>query len=384
MDFTVSIATLQVALKILANTTASGTDINSHYTFRILPGGKVEALSSNGRTFTSLTLDTESAMLDPVTVPTPFFTVEAKRLHCLLGSLGKKGSVTFKPAGGEVEIITDRGSNQFASLDPALFPYWDETFSTAIETATILASRIRSAYQHARNYVYDEDGKSPNICVTEFRNGGLLSTDQMAVSTIKVQGMDQCNLRVHGKDLGPLVQFLGFDPAIDVSIRESDRASFIVRPDGAVFGVTKPTAEFPKIGVTWDVTDDYTYEVFREEVQGNITFLASGARWDDSTVRLDPASDGKSISMSMSSVAGKPISQRLAVQKYQTSDKPLALPEGGFPVSHPYLIRTLEAHSTNAVKLGVTRRNTGGWIRVRDDRDGDIYITTIAWTKKAS
>jgi DNA polymerase III sliding clamp (beta) subunit (PCNA family) len=377
MSFSILKSELETALKVVANTVISGgNDLNAHYLFRAR-AGKVEVLSSSGRTFSSMEMKTLSS--NGVDFR---FTVEAKRIHCLLDALPKDSSLDLSLSGSEVQVKTDRGVNVFSSLDPAQFPYWDEIYLAAKPTARISAKRLNRAFSHARMFIYDQEAKAPQLCVAEFRKGFLYSTDQMAVSIVKVAGMEESSLRVYGKDVASVLHFLAQASESDVEILEHERAAFFRRGDGAVFGESVFASRFPEVPPDRDLESDRTWEVFLEEVQSNITFLTAGARWDDVTLRFK--SKGQDLVLSMNAVGGKPLTQDLKAQHFALKEGALDLPEDGFSVSHVYLTRTLSDHSSTSVSLGVSRINKkGGWVRVKDNRDGDLYLTTIAWLKNA-
>jgi len=185
MNIVIAKRDLDAALKVVSNTVASGGgDISTHYLFRVR-NGSIEILSYSGRTFSSC------PTVATVSDGDKSFTVEAKRISYLLDALSDDAVLTITTGeSNEVAISTGRGKNVFASLDPDLFPYWDEVLSGATKTAALPANRLYDALSHAKSFVYDQEQKAPHLCVAEFRNGCLYSTDQMAVAITKVGGMD--------------------------------------------------------------------------------------------------------------------------------------------------------------------------------------------------
>lgn len=364
---------LNTALKVVRTTVGTSSDISSHYVFRTR-GGALEVLSYDGRTFSSC-LVPHTKVEEDIT-----FTVEARRIHVLLDSVGDNQALDVSVAESEVVFRTPRGKMTFASLDPALFPYWDDVLGGANLTAAILSDRLHGALAHAKQFTYDQESKNPSLCVAEFRDGVLFSTDQMAVSFVKVPGMEKSNLRVYVKDLPNVLSFLATAKGEDVDVLESDRASFIRRKDGAVFGEALYAHRFPDLTVDWTLEDDQTWDVFQEELLDGVKFLQSGARTDEPKVRF--SRDGNNLNLSMTSVSGKPLP--LTIPLVEIKQK-----EGGvtemptFALTDAYLSKMLNGNTNTKVSLGVTKKGAGGWVRVRDDRGTDTYLTTVAWLKNA-
>ena len=72
---------LEAALRTVSNTVGSGgSDISTHYLFRASEAGGLEVLSANGRTWSSCPIK------DAQVEDSARFTLEAKRVHCLLDS----------------------------------------------------------------------------------------------------------------------------------------------------------------------------------------------------------------------------------------------------------------------------------------------------------
>lgn len=363
---------LEAALKVTHVTVGSASDISSHYTFRER-GGRLEVLSYDGRTF--------SSCLVPNVTPDDgaTFTVEARRIHMMLESVGANQSLEVSVADSEVVVKGPRGKVTFSSLDPAMFPYWDDVLSGAKTTATIQADRLSAAFNHAKQFIYDQEGKAPHLCLAEFRKGVLHSTDQMAVSLVRVPGMEESGLRVYVKDLGNLLSFLGTAKGTDVEVLETDRAFFLRRPDGAVFGETLYNHSFPPVNVDWDLVDDETWEVPQEDLLAAIKFLQSGAKLDEPRVRFHR--EGESLTLSMVSVSGKPLPLTLTLTSVVQKDGAKGVPD--FSVTDVYLGKMLNGNVNPKIKLGVTKKSAGGWVRIMDDRGPDTYLTTLAWLKTA-
>ena len=365
---------LENALKVARITVGSSSDISSHYVFRSR-GGKLEVLSYDGRTFSSCAVQNTTVSEDVS------FTIEARRIAVLLDNVGSNQVLDIYPGdGGEVSVKAVRGKVTFASLDPSLFPYWDDVLTGAKSTAKLSADRLHAALSNSKQFIFDQENKAPHLCVAEFRNGVLHSTDQMAVSLVKMPGTEGCGLRVFVKDLPNVLSFLSTAKGDDVEVLESDRAFFLRRTDGAVFGETVFAHRFPDINVDWSLEDDQTWDLFQEELLAGIGFLQSGAKLDEPRVRF--LRDGNQITLSMTSVNGKPLPLNVPLVEFKQK-------EGGvtempaFALTDAYVSKMLNGNTNTKVSLGVSKKGAGGWVRVRDDRNGDSYLTTVAWLKNA-
>lgn len=368
---------LETALKVVRTTVGSSSDISSHYVFRSREEG-LEVLSYDGSAF--------SSCLVPHTKveETVSFTVEARRLHAILGTVGANQVLDIIVADSGVGIRTSRGKPvPFYSLDPTLFPFWDDVLSGAKLTVKVSADRLFAALTHAKQFIFDQESKAPHLCVAEFRKGILYSTDNAGVSLVKMPGMEASSLRVYVKDLGNVLSFLATAKGQDVELLESDRASFIRRADGAVFGETVFAHRFPDFPVDWSLEDDQSWGIFQEELLGSLKLLQSGAKTDEPRVRFQRVGEGAGeLVISMTDPSGKLMSQSIPMVDFSQR-------EGGitdmpvFAVADSYIIKLLNGNDNSKVTLGVTKREKGGWVRIRDVRGVDTYLTTIAWLKLA-
>ncbi len=367
---------LATALKVCGITVSAGSELTSHYVFRAVDG-RLEVLSYDGHTFSSCPVANAMVPEDST------FTIEAKRVKHLLDAIGINQVMKVNHGGGETTITSPMGKNIFSSLDAAAFPFWDTLLKDAKPTASVMAESLLNAFTHAKMFVYEQEAKAPHLCVAEFRGGCLYSTDQMAVSIIKVNEMDNATLRVHGPDLPKLIAFLSNAGDGTIEVLESERASFLRRGDGAVFGETVFQHKFPDIHVDWSLEDDRWWELNIKDIQSAVAFLAAGAKWEDDCLQLTQSTTTEVV-LSMTSVSGKPLTVPLKLQDSGVrgggtlSEDPLH-----FAMSSQYLLRMLKGNTKDNVRLGVSKKGGGGWVRARTDRAKDSYLTTVAWRKSA-
>jgi DNA polymerase III sliding clamp (beta) subunit (PCNA family) len=391
---------LEVALKVVSHTKDDGaSNISSHYLFRRTDPNTLELLSYNGRVYSSC--PTRAAFEgEPLS-----FTIEAKRVDLLMDAIPEDAVIEFTYEGkGEVIANTARGNLSFSSLDPSQFPYWDEPLAKAKRTTSISAERLSQALAHAGMWVYDDEQKQANLCIVEFVEGNLFSTDKLAVSVVKVPGMEKSEMRVFGADVKHLTTFLstfkakspvpeaepakdgekkGKAPDPEVEIFEGAKALFLKRADGAVFGESRFDKKFPEVSIEWESEDDHVVDVKKSEVASAIKFLIAGAKFDDTTIYVDLQSNFMRLSMK-SSANAKMASLEIPYEAHTHRDGELPeMPKGGFPFSNAYLGRLLSTYSGDVISFRISKRPKGGWIRVKDDRQGDIFYTTVAWLKSA-
>jgi len=405
MKFKVAKRDLDTALRVVSHTVAAGSgDISCHYLFRAKSENRVEVLAYNGRVFSSCPMP--AAFEGETGKP---FTVEAKRVNMLLEALRDDSVLDFSDNGaGEITVGAGRGEVTLSGLDPQRFPFWDDILGTkATKTASIAAERLSAAIAHSKTFIFEDDAKTPQFCVAEVRDGCLLSTDLVAVSIVKMGGLENSALRIFGKDSAPILSFLGTfkvkpekttekteegkpadgktEAAVEpeVEIWESEKAMFLKRGDGAVFGESKFDKRFPDFKVDWEAKDDYWVEIAKDEVKSATKFLSSGAAQEDTTLRFQ-IRPGKVVFTMKSATNGKPMSYDLPVETQGQRDEiENELPESGFAVSSDYILRLLGACVGDKVRFGIAKRDKWGWIRVQDERGPDRYVTTVTWKKIA-
>lgn len=368
---------LEAALKVVSSTVGSnGAEISGHYLFRY-KAGVLTLLSFNNRTFSSCPVVCASDSQGDL-----MFTSEAWRVQELLNAVPVGTVLIFEPGASEVVVSGARGKLEFSSLNPSSFPFWDDLLAEAKETARLPANRLKRAFDHAAMFISNDEARAPFLCVAEFRKGLLYSTDQIAVSAIKVPGMENSAIRVHEKNIAALRAFLDSAKETEISVLEHDRSLFIVRADGATFGESRFGSRFPDFDINWDLEDDYKWSFSKEDFTGNVKFLRCAAVKNDTKLTLKIAGE-KTLDMAMKAQSGKPNHVSLESVKMTVKDGALDLPETGVDVSHKHLGLTMGACWGENVTLCVSKREKGGWVRLRDEREGNVYLTTVAWIKPA-
>jgi len=379
---------LESVLQVACVSSTSGNDMTSHVLFRTMTAhpDKVEILTYSNRLFAS------SPVICTVEVedggPTAF-TVEAKRLKGWLQAVGDAAlTLSFKD-----EVVTakaPRGKQKLQSLDPAQFPHWDPMLKAAKVTATVPASRLIAALDHAQQFISTDESRRPDICVTEVKDGTMRASNGFSATTVTAKGLEKTKLRIHFRDVSPLLGFLGsFDPDQEVEVLETDRGLLLRRGDGAVMGESRFREAFPNIVSELNIEDQYTCVLPREAVLSNIKFLRPGADWKDPKLRFCRPKAGGPVVMSMKAATGDVVTQEVEV--VESSEKAVAegedpipeLPDKGFLVHHEMLVKALGTlgEDIENVTFGVNRNDRGGFVRfARKDNDVTFY-TVVGWLR---
>ena len=289
-------------------------------------------------------------------------------------TLGDTAVIDFVYDEGVVSATAPRGKIVFQSLDPASFPWWDQLWSSANETGKVRADQLRAAINHSRPFISDDDTKNPKLCVVECIEGTLRCTDLTAMSQTAVPGMTDVTVRLHGKDLGAINSFLALQSDGEVTVYESDRAQFFASLDGkgAVFGESRPNAQFPNVGVDDTYTEKWNLD--RNELLTAVKFLVAGASWDDNTLAIER--NGEDVTLSMKSCSGEVLTQTIeSVIEHKSDDDTF-----GFQISRLHFQRLLGLCNEDSVVLRSTRKDKAGWITVIEEPDdGFKFSTAITW-----
>lgn len=382
MKFQVAKQDLDAAIAAVSNSISSAPDISGHFLFRRIAGDDkhVEVRTYSGRLYSGC------PFVAAVSGDGTEFTVEGKRLKAFLGSVDDCALTFDADTKGLVAVTAPgMGIQHFQGVDPTPFPHWDHLLTKAKVTATISAERLSAAIAYARPFASTDEAKTPHLCVCEVRNGVLAASNSSfgAGTYLSVPLLKEATLRVHVKDIGAILTFLGRVEG-DVEIRETDRVAFYLRGDGALLGESRLNVEFPKIK-TPPPTDDHVWKIDTARALKALPFLKSGASDENLRVRLSrPDPDGP-IKFSMLSKPGK--SSEVDVTCSGSSSVPGAVPlPDAFHVGFSPLLKLLELHrEAPEITLGITARPpVGGYLRVVDDRftegsDPDQYVTIVAW-----
>lgn len=361
---------------------SSGTDLTSHFVFRCREDNQIEILSNNSRIGVSIPI--AGCKVTRETDSPDAFTVEAWRLSKWIAAV-ENAVLTLDFKDGVVSAKSTRGQVKFQSKDPSAFAFWDETFSKSSTGFQIKAKRFHAALSHVRLFISDKDTTTPKLASTEILNESLQATDKGALAVVTIEELKKCTLRIHGKDLGQVLAFLSACGDEVVELREDERCLFIVRPDGGVMSVGRPLHAFPDINLDKKPDDPYWWILKVDDLQSAINALAAAAAKEDHCLNF--SFEGGMVQLSMKSVSAEEKSiQMLEAQHGEDAAATVPMPPEGFDVSYMYLVRLLNQWRGETIRFGLnpqldkkTKKSRGGYVRFREDRDGDDYLTLLVW-----
>ncbi len=384
MKFTVAKQDLEAALAVVSNSISSGgNDIHSHYVFRVAednaqqPG--VEVLTSSGRMFGGCRV--KAVKVDDFDEEV-MFTCEGKRLKGTLPHLGDLLTFEFDDELKTVQIVDGKGTEtEFQSLSAETFKLWDAALEAAELTCTVPGSRLLAAISYASDFVSDQEGSNPNLCVLEARDGVIYSTDKRAATLVKVKDIGESALRIHGKDASSAAAFLTLCGEGDVEVREGDKTQFLVRPeDGALFGTARFLARFPDIGINMEDEDQHQWLMARTEILRGIGLLTNAAAKEDNRLRI--CKDGSDVVLSMRAMTGKVIDFRVPIIESESAGDAPDLQDTRFTLDHSCLSKVVRAWGGDTIRFGVNVKSKGGYCRFLSEADGNNFLSIVAWSKK--
>jgi len=380
---------LEPALAVVKGSLGSGDDLDSHLLFRVPAKGdgtKMEVLTHVQRMFSSCPFKAEVEQVDGDTVTK--FTIKESRIRMALNAFPDDSVVTFETTDGKVvKVSVDDGDDDptYQSLDPEDFRFWDKLLEKAEVKATLPASRLAGALNYSRQFASDEESRHPELCVCEVKDAVLASTDNNAAAFLKVAALDKSNLRVHYKDVGGILSFLGTCNG-DVEILEYDRGMFLRRADGAVFGEGRFQANFPAFKVP-DAEDQSWWVLPLKDLKNKLQILKSSAKDKDRVLTFARTEVDGPIWISMASSTGKVTKQKLVCTESGSKEGEKVF-TGEFDMNLFSLEKVLRtAGDSETLRFGVNRRNKGGYFRFgsnpfKTDTDpGDEYLVLVRWTR---
>lgn len=396
MKISVNKRDLYAALQVVSNS-MSGTDLelSSQFVFRPLAGStdKAEVLTFAGRLFSSCPFQATVEGLEGD--PDQAFTVEGARLKQWLRSVSD-APLEFHsdPDTKVVTAVAPKGSQEFKSLDPKAFPYWDDLLDEVEITASLEAGRLTQALEFARLFMADTKMEStgPQFCVTEVRGGAFLSNDKRAGSMALVAGLEKCGIRVFTGDMGGILKFLGTLPSDSmVEILEHSKGFLFRRADGAVFGETKYMAAFPAMRLPMELDDQWWWGLPKDELRTAIPFLLAGASREDNRLYFSRPDNKGPVILGMVSMTGK--LKTLEIKPLDSGQHLIPDPEDAeseieaseatpeFQLSVTCLQKVISSSNRDAIRFGVSQRKGSGFVRFREDREGDQFLTVMAWLR---
>jgi len=367
---------LESALAVVQiGTAGKGNDIQAHYVFRV-SNSKVSIYSYNGRIGTSIPLVAEVQADEGEA-----FTVESWRLAQWLRASGDI-VVSLESKDATVTATSPKGSVKFRSLDPSSFPFWDKTLESAKETLTVEASRLGAAMAHVRGFISKGETTQPEMAVTEARDGALWATDQGALTVVYLSELGGSHLRVHGKDIPSVRAFLATANDDAVTVFEHKRSTFFQRSDGGLLSVSLPTVPFVELDeIEMNDPDKFWWSVGVDDLKNAIQQLSAGAAKEDTRLNLNFDAGTQEVLLSMTADSGATNVLRLTCPEHGQEEGVGDFPREGWSVDYSYLNKILATYKGgNTLRFGLfPAGDDGGWARLKENRDGDLYATILVW-----
>jgi DNA polymerase III sliding clamp (beta) subunit (PCNA family) len=380
---------LDAALQVVIIAVGSGddTDIRTHYLVRYnVETDTTTILSQDGRRLFAEAPILECEVETDVTSGYDAFTVPGSRLRQWLSAIENGDEdLTLTSGDGVVKATAKRGTGKFGSLNPKDWPYWDVTYEESKEVARIRGTHLTNIFTYVKNFISDQETRSPGIVATESRDGILNATDSVGVALVCSPDLEKSTLRVHGKDIPSLVSFLGLQDD-EVALREHDRCLFLRRDDGSMVGSTRWIQAFPILGGLEKKPDPSkpskaSFALNRAEVLGAIKYLSAFAKKDDRSLQFKYADGNMTLAMRSGSGSQDDEEQVLACVEHTGMDELKAEGHGVFTLDKEYVEVVANAFEQDAMffRVEVTKKN--GYVCFFHDRDGDSYFTVIVWVK---
>lgn len=359
---------LEAALNVVSSTLASTDDIFSHVLFRAKE--QLHLLTCSNRVYSMCPVTTSS-------FDEGSFTVEGWRLKSWLTAI-PDGFISLDYNAGVVKATCAKGTQSFPSLDPESFPVWDDIYTSSAKKGEAPAKAFKKAFDLARSFVDTNEGNPLAICAVEYQDGLLRGTDRKSLVLLEVPGLSECTFRVHTKDIGALVSFLGHSGESLIEVLEHERAFFLRNSNGAVFGEARHLIEFPVIKFDLSSKDNLNWEISRQDLVDAITFLGAGAPKDHTTIRFARTAEG--VSLTMPAMSGGETSLDVKIYEETKNDEELSAKIGlGFSLCKSYVEKLLSLKKgSDSFQMGLSSRgNSGAGLARFQIHDSDVKANII-------
>lgn len=347
---------------------SSGSDLSTHYLFRV-KDGKVEVLTSNLRILSTCPLSCQHDGAEGEA-----FTIEGWRLQKWLSGVGDV-AVTFEKVGTEVQASSPKSKIRLASLDPTKFPFWDKTLAASTKIVEMDADRLSSALGYVRLFIDEKgDENKPEIAQAESIKGSLWATDNRVLTLVTMQGMEESKLRMHWKDIGSIQKFLSQRNTSKVTILEHEKTTFFLREDGALVGAMRPLVAFPTLTVDRDHQAPFNWEIRTADLLSGIQCLSASADKDNTWIKFRYDKDNNKMVLSVMASAGG--EDHYPVECLSQKDA-AEVPE--FWMNHKHLTNIIGHFGNDTLTFGLTKQGQSGYTTFRHVAHGDIYLTALVW-----
>ena len=270
-----------------------------------------------------------------------------------------------------------------SSLDPEKYPIWDKAVAGANVVAFLSADKLRSALGLARQFVSKDRNGHPNLRLTQVRNGTLWASDGHGVSSVVVRGMEDATFKLDGQDIPAIVRFLRTAGEY-IEVSETDRFSVLHREDSALFGVSFPQNEMPKLA-SLPPEAEHWWDVGKDELQRALRDINKAAGKGDDWVRIAPPGKGRPAQVAIRSSDGKWVTSDVPCLDAGSVEGAKPQPVPGRLVPRAHLLSAVRRWKGDRVRFSVhsvSARSKQRWaISLTEETDGDTYTTVLAWNR---
>lgn len=370
--------TVQIAGVAVGN---NDDDYSGHFLIRFREGG-VELLGANGLRLVAGGPIVGAEILEGDDGAA--FTLVAWRLRALLATVKSADDyLEFHHENGVTKVKTPgRGSGKFGSLDPKTFPVIDKTMQSATVLGEMEASRLNHILSYARQFVSDQETRSPHLVAMASRDGVLHATDSVGIVQVISPLLSNSKMRVHGKDASPVLSFLALKGSEKVSLLEHDQCIIVKRSDNHFLAIGQWLHDFPNLNIDRTAPAKCSFSISTEDLIGAIKYLEALARKDDQRLHFR-FSDGKMVlSMESASGDGELAEQYIDCVASENMEK---LEEAGykdFILQKRFVGHVAAAQGDVPLKFNVSWLKNNGFVFTTREESGDEYFTLIVWIRK--
>jgi hypothetical protein len=290
MKVTISTSDLKEALGICQSTLGSSSDITSHFVF-IREGSGASVIScSPPRTFSKVPLAGATIQ------DTSSFSLDGKRILQAINAVNGVLEISHseeEDEQGDVELKSPNGSLTLGSLDPSSFPPWMDKLGEATLLKEVSSSVLYDTLNTLKGYISQDDSRRPELSMLVVEDGKAFACDGFALSIAKHSEYEGLNLKLHYKDIAPLMKFLKAYDGNTIEILSGGQATFFRAEDGATFGAMDVPHTFPPIMSQYAEAFSWVprrvWRVSKESLLTGINFLSAGADKADFRVSYNHA-----------------------------------------------------------------------------------------------
>ena len=201
-----------------------------------------------------------------------------------------------------VKFTLPNGQLALTSLDPESFPSWLARAGGAQEETKVSASILFDTFNSLKSYVCTEESRD-ELAQLYVDSGKAYACDGFGMSVARSDSLNGLSLKIHTKDISPLLKFLKNKEADQVEVLKGEQSSFFKAEDGSIFGVMDISSKYPQTILSYAEAFEWTphrvWGVKKSSLNTAIKFLRAGADKDDLKVTLTDEGDMLPLKLSM-------------------------------------------------------------------------------------